>query len=479
MHRLVFAALLGALFTNVHAAAPLPAAHAASAAVATARPAMPPLQLPDSRSHGQRAIDLLGDRLPEVAAQHGTTADMLKQRLLHDPHLQVDHEGRLLYTEPEQAPAPRTPPPPSPGLLDGTLAPLADTFKLHSRPGAHRVIYLDFNGATVSGTTWSGTTFVAPPFDTDGNPAAFSADELAMVQGIWQRVAEDYAPFEVDVTTEAPTSSSLTRGNTKDTDYGLTVVITNGSLSSTLCGGCGGIAYVGVFDEVGDQHKPAFVFHDRLLNVEKYIAEAASHETGHTLGLYHDGTATSPYFIGQGTGAEGWAPIMGLGYYQPVVQWSRSDYTQANNNQDELAVIQSHGLPQRADDHGDTPATATPLKAATLNGVPVLTAQGVIERTNDVDMFSFSALAGTVNVWALASARAPNLDVLLTLRDTAGAVLAVADPTDTLNASLTAVLPAAGTYYVTVQGTGRGDPLVDGFSSYGSLGAYSVTVQQP
>jgi hypothetical protein len=221
------------------------------------------------------------------------------------------------------------------------------------------------------------------------------------------------------------------------------------------------------------------VFHDRLLDVEKYIAEAASHETGHTLGLYHDGTATSPYFIGQGTGAEGWAPIMGLGYYQPVVQWSRSDYTQANNNQDELAVIQSHGLPQRADDHGDTPATATPLKAATLNGVPVLTAQGVIERTNDVDMFSFSALAGTVNVWALASARAPNLDVLLTLRDKAGAVLAVADPTDTLNATLTAVLPASGTYYVTVQGTGRGDPLVDGFSSYGSLGAYSVTVQQP
>ena len=39
------------------------------------------------------------------------------------------------------------------------------------------------------------------PFDTDGTPSTFSASELAVVQDAWQRVAEDYAPFDVDVTT--------------------------------------------------------------------------------------------------------------------------------------------------------------------------------------------------------------------------------------------------------------------------------------
>lgn len=33
-------------------------------------------------------------------------------------------------------------------------APLADTSTLHSRPNATKLIYLDFNGHTTSGTSW-------------------------------------------------------------------------------------------------------------------------------------------------------------------------------------------------------------------------------------------------------------------------------------------------------------------------------------
>ena len=52
-----------------------------------------------------------------------------------------------------------------------------------------------------------------------------------------------------------------------------------------------------------------------MWNNEKYIVEAASHEAEHDLGLSHDGTSTTGYYPGQGSGAVGWAPIMGVGYY--------------------------------------------------------------------------------------------------------------------------------------------------------------------
>ena len=64
---------------------------------------------------------------------------------------------------------------------------------------------------------------------------------------------------------------------------------------------------------------------------EKYVAEAASHEAGHNMGLSHDGTSTAAYYGGQGSGATGWAPIMGVGYYKNLSQWSKGEYALANN----------------------------------------------------------------------------------------------------------------------------------------------------
>ena len=90
---------------------------------------------------------------------------------------------------------------------------------------------------------------------------------------------------------------------------------------------CGGVAYVGIFDNVGDTYKPALVFFDMLgSGNEKYVAEAISHEAGHNMGLNHDGAAGTGYYQGHGSGATGWAPIMGVGYYQPLVQWSKGEY---------------------------------------------------------------------------------------------------------------------------------------------------------
>jgi hypothetical protein len=57
---------------------------------------------------------------------------------------------------------------------------------------------------------------------------------MAQIQSIWQRVAEDFAPFDVDVTTEAPALSALTRASSSDTVFGMTVR----SLASALSSSC-------------------------------------------------------------------------------------------------------------------------------------------------------------------------------------------------------------------------------------------------
>ena len=110
---------------------------------------------------------------------------------------------------------------------------------------------------------------------------------------------------------------------------------------------------------------------------------------------------------------------------------------------------------------------------------PRWSADGVIERPSDIDVFSFAGGAGTVTVTVNPAARAPNLDLLVELRDGAGALLASGNPVDALPATLTATVASSGTYYVTVQGVGKGDPLTTGYTDYGSLGLYAVTVSAP
>jgi hypothetical protein len=67
------------------------------------------------------------------------------------------------------------------------------------------------------------------------------------------------------------------------------------------------------------------------------IAEAAAHEIGHTLGLSHDGVVGgSGYYSGTANGL--WAPIMGAGYYCSMTQFSKGEYLNANNLEDDMAV---------------------------------------------------------------------------------------------------------------------------------------------
>ena len=350
----------------------------------------------------------------------------------------------------------------------------SETFLLHSLPTSTRTIYLDFDGHTTTGTQWNsayngGDPIVTPAYSFEGD-SSFSDNELARIQYIWQRVAEDYLPFAVDVTTEDPGSAALKKSSTSDAEYGVRVCI-GGSSSDWYGADAGGVAYVGSFKWNTDT--PAFVFTAMLGNgSEKYMAEAISHETGHTLGLTHDGTSTVEYYQGHGSGATGWAPIMGAGYYKELTQFSKGEYPGANNTQNDLAVIAgaTGGFGYRGDDHGSSFAEADAL---TVIGSTSVSDEGIIERTADLDYFSFETGQGAINLSIDPAPRGPNLDILATLYDSSYQVVATSNPIGALNASFSLPL-AAGTYYLVIDGTGEGD-LATGYSDYGSLGYYSIT----
>jgi hypothetical protein len=436
------------------------------------RPAFPQVNLIEGQSTGKAAIDRLGSKLPDIASWYGRSADGLSRQLLSDSRVRLDSEGRMFVVEEMQAPLPGAPAETQQAVMKGALSPLDQTFKLHSRPGAQRTIYLNFIGATITNTVWnsSSSTINAKPYDIDGVPTSFSTTELHRIQYIWQRVAEDYAVVDVDVTTEEPTAETLSRSDSSDETFGTTVVITdnNGVYNCS----CGGVAYIGVFNSTSPYFKPAFVFYNMLGNGdESVVAEAISHEAGHNVGLFHDGSSTSSYYGGHFIdAASAWAPIMGLGYYKTIVQFSRGEYADANNTEDDFAVAESYGLPLRADDYGNSINAATPLPGS--NGGTI---DGVIEQQGDEDMFSFTAEAGSFTTAVRPANRSGNADLVLALVNNAGVVLVSSNPINTLDAALSYQITAPGTYYIKVSATGEGDPTIDGYSAYGSVGNYRLS----
>ena len=140
------------------------------------RPAFPEIDLPEREASGQRAVDLLGARLPSVAAWYGRSPDEFRRQLLGDKTQRINRKGRLFVVE--ELHKPRgilAAPAPGQGVLDGQLQPLDQTFLLHSKPGASKTLVLNFKGAVLQGTAWntSSSPITAKAFDFDGNAAAF------------------------------------------------------------------------------------------------------------------------------------------------------------------------------------------------------------------------------------------------------------------------------------------------------------------
>lgn len=418
----------------------------------------------------QEALTRVGNQLTAFAARN---PDIPLERLEHffeDSTSWVDRSGKLFIVEP--APVQVGEPDP---VLSNTVD-LAATFELESKPGNPRTIYLDFTGDTITGTGWNtsfGATIVAEPWSQDATPGAFSNSELTAIHSIWARVAEDYAPFNVNVTTKDLGVSAINRADTSDQVFGTRVLMTTANNSVKASCGCGGIAYVGVFDTVGSYYQPAFVFNTGT----KSAAEAASHEAGHNMGLGHDGTQTTGYYTGQGS----WAPIMGVGYSVPIVQWSKGEYSGANQTEDDYVIMAGNGLLAAVDDHGNGVSNATALTDAAF------IVDGIIATPTDSDVFTFTSGGGSMTLAANPATVSPNLDLSMELRTSAGALVATSNPasattnTDVatgLGASLSVTI-AAGTYTVHLDGVGQGNVLTTGYTDYGSLGRYRLTGTLP
>jgi PKD repeat protein len=402
--------------------------------------------------------------------------------------LHFDREGAVLYVdpfEPEQAPDGEEASLPEGEPADVGAGAASDAFHLHSRPGSPNAVYLDFDGHTITGTAWNGTSdpLYAKPFDLDGSPSTYSDAERSAIAEIWHRVAEDYAAFDLDVTTEEPASFG------RDTGRVLITSKRDGSGRAMPYDYAGGVAYVGVWgrSNYASYYSPALVYFDNLAKATTYIAEACAHELGHNLGLSHDGTGSVTYYKGHGSGYTSWAPIMGNSYYNNVTQWSRGEYAGANNTQDDIAVIVNK-LKMIGDDHGDKTNDATPLVVEGSGEILVSNPEtdphngygenkGVIEALDDVDMFMFRADAGPVGLTIVPAwdafyrtgKRGANLDVRAVLRDQGGVALASSDPTSNTDATI-ATTVAAGTYYLEVSGVGNGN-----YSDYASAGQYFVS----
>lgn len=354
-----------------------------------------------------------------------------------------------------------------------------------SRPGAAIVLLLAFDGVIVEGTHWNAAYNGGEPI-----VAASSAFTDAQILSIWKRVAEDYSPFNVNVTTDLA-AYARSAGNRR-----IRCIVTP---TKSWFGSAGGVARVGSMGLDGDMY-PCWVFNTGLDGA----AEAVSHELGHTFNLKHHGQTPSTgnsssdgaYYYGHGgstkqqTGGAApmsWAPIMGAAYYTSVNQWSHGEYTQANNtSQDDIKVIanwiSSAGAAPGFINDGAGPARAAAAPVA-ISGTAFQAQAGVITSSTDANFHRLVLPeARTVVLRAEPvepASRIANLNIALELQDAAGVTLAVfgtghaplSNTFETLSATGTQSL-ASGSYFIKINGCGFLNPVTDGFSNYGSTGRY-------
>jgi chitodextrinase len=324
-------------------------------------------------------------------------------------------------------------------------------YSLESKPGAKGCVYIDFDGEYVAGTYWNS-----------GNPinAAASGFSDSKITEVWEIASVDFRPFDINITTNVDVFNSYPKNRR------MQAVVTP---TTTAAPGSGGVAYIGSFNWNDDT--PCWVFNLST----KACGETVSHEIGHTFDVLHDGTSSVTYYSGQGD----WAPIMGASFYDPITHWSIGDYTDANRFEDDVALISGtkFGIGYRPDVHGNSTATATALQVNADGSVNTSNNNGIIETRVDLDFFSFTTAGGNVTLNFETVSRHGNLDILAKLYNASGVAIGTYNPAG-LNATLVENL-AAGTYYVSVDGTGNGSPLLTGYSDYGSIGSFFISGTVP
>lgn len=324
----------------------------------------------------------------------------------------------------------------------GNSEQVTDPLQLQSRPGATNLIYLDFDGEP--------SPLLGMEEFTASNPNI--SDEL--IVRIWNAIADDFSPFDVNITTNRAlyeSHPSLQKG-------WLIAARFNQSWNGLANANSFGTGSPCLMD-LPSSYDPDKIQH-------QFIFRTGSHELGHTVDLRHHGKAgnTTGYYSGHGE----YSPIMGNGVYA-VSHWSNGDYYQATNNQDDLAKI-SATLAYLPDDY---PAP-TDLVLDKMISKPTSNF-GRIQNRNDRDTFRVVLNdGGSIKLTVSSPIGAEtDLDVLLSLvAEDKSTILATSNPIGDRNGYLDEiVLP--GTYYIVVDGGGELGP-ADGFSDYGSIGYYEI-----
>ncbi len=341
---------------------------------------------------------------------------------------------------------------------------------LDSLPSATAVLYIDFDGQTVTDPRWNGgNTIIAQPAVMAGQPIS-----PAQITAVWAAVAEDFAPFNVSVTTIAARYANAPLGKR------MRCIQTPTNDAAPMAGG---VAYLDSFSLSGSYQPdiPCWSFNSNNVNI---MAMTISHELGHTVGLVHDGLGVpgqgQEYYGGHGVSPLFWGPIMGAPFGAQVTQWSKGEYYDASNTEDDLAVItRSLNFGFRLDEAGGSTGTAANVSDLLFGN---LDEAGILSAEADVDVYRFTTSGGSVQIQGVAAALPEaNADLRLRLLDSGGAAVAVSDPAGQLGAQINQTVPA-GVYFIEVSGSGFGNPMEivpTGWTSYGARGQYVIRGEFP
>jgi hypothetical protein len=322
----------------------------------------------------------------------------------------------------------------SPILTDAHGLPL-----LESLPGAPVAMYLDFDGHIGSG----GVPTYAP-YSIDSNGATFNAQEQANIVEGWTRVAAYFSTFHVNVTTIEPTAPRT-----------WTIISPTATANNSR-------------GEFNPSRPSSVIRQGHFLSRTSVLL----HEIGHDFGLQHlaefdlKGHQTAEY---RGAIDPLHAPIMGLDFDGSVPKWYHS-HPAGNPSilQDDIATIASKvafyepagGDGFRPDDFSEDVAAAFELPEV---GAGLRSADGIVERLEDVDMFSFASPGAAHKIQAKRRSLS-GVDLKLDLYDTSGRLVAASD-SEVNDQTLEIVLPP-GAYFVAVSSHG----------DYGDIGPYTVSV---